>query len=130
VLLTAKRFTFEDTKSTNGVIRADHIDALYPVQEIVAVSDGAARQGFSVGQQVTLNMDKFSREVQAEDPNSLKRDMEQVYKKKKIFSFPVYEVDGAEHLLVDCYDLLFEVTELEVIEQAEMADSSKPVFEA
>jgi co-chaperonin GroES (HSP10) len=130
VLLTAKRFTFEDTKSESGVIRADHLDALYPVQEIVAVSEGARRQGFTEGQMVTLNMEKFCKEVRAEDPNSLKRDMEQVYKKKKVFSFPVYDIDGQEHLLVDCYDLLFEVTEMEVVEGQEMADSSKPVFEA
>lgn len=121
VLLTARRYTFDELSTGSGVIRADHLEMLYPVQQIVAVSPGASRQGFHEGQFVTLNTDRFCKVQQVQDPNSLKRDMEEVYTPRKVYHFPVYEIDGGEYLLVDIHDLLFEVLEHEEVHEPELA---------
>lgn len=123
ILTTARRFTLDDVKTSSGVINAADHGALYPVQEVVAVSGNAQTRGFKVGDRVAINFDKFLQEVLREDPNSLKRDMDQVYKKQKVYSFPVYNVNGEEHLLLDCLDVLFIVEEHEEVDDRPSGNS-------
>lgn len=129
VLLTARRYTMKDVKSSGGVIHAGNLNALYPVQEVVAVSRHAESVGIEVGQQVVVNFARFAREVLREDPNSLKRDMDEVYKKKIVYELPLYDVDNREHLLVDVMDILFIAREVEEVEESDLPPApAVPLF--
>lgn len=112
VLLTADKYTKEESVTSGGLYRTDLENTLKPQQTIIAVSPHVEKLGIlKEGMLVSINIERYANSSQKQ--NTLKQDIDEHYDAVKTYQVPQVNIDGVNYLKLGDNDIDFIVEEWE-----------------
>lgn len=114
IVTTAHTYTTKEA-TINGILDPNMEGKYKPIQKVIALGERAKSNGVRVDSLIMINFERYGKPVQAKDENSINASMEN-YHVKMMYSVPVIELDGKEHLYIASNDIEYIITDYEEIE--------------